>query len=70
VRLRLVAIARLDTLEDQAPGRSPDPTSTTIGNVDGNRVVLDLGGGRHAFYAHLPKESVTARRGDRVRRGR
>ena len=35
----------------------------------GNRVVLDLGGGRFAAYAHLQAGSVTVRAGQRVRRG-
>jgi hypothetical protein len=62
-------VETLDALDDQVPGRNPDPSSITIDNVDGNHVVLDLGGGRHAFYAHLRKGSVAVRRGDRVRRG-
>lgn len=37
--------------------------------MDGNHVVLDLGGGRYAFYAHLRKGSVAVHPGDRVRRG-
>ena len=59
----------LDTLDDQVPGKNPDPTTITIDNVDGNHVVLDLGGGRYAFYAHLRKGSVAVHPGDRVRRG-
>lgn len=35
----------------------------------GNRVVLDLGNGRFAGYAHLQSGSVRVRPGDRVRRG-
>ncbi len=62
-------IEALDELDDQVPGKNPDPSTITLDNVDGNHVVLDLGGGRHAFYAHLRKDSVTVRRGDRVRRG-
>jgi Peptidase family M23 len=59
----------LDTLDDQVPGKNPDPTTITIDNVDGNHVVLDLGGGRYAFYAHLRKGSIAVRPGDRVQRG-
>lgn len=62
-------IETLDALDDQVPGKNPDPSTITIDNVDGNRVVLDLGGGRHASYAHLRKGSVVVRPGDRVRRG-
>ncbi len=58
-----------DSLEDQKPGSLPDPTTITIENVDGNHIVLALGGGVFAFYAHLQKNSITVKLGDRVRRG-
>lgn len=35
----------------------------------GNHVILDLGDGAYALYAHLQRGSVTARKGDRVRAG-
>jgi murein DD-endopeptidase len=38
-------------------------------NAAGNHVVLDLGGGRYAFYEHLHQGSVNVKAGDRVRRG-
>src|SRR5262249_54277208 len=56
-------------LDDQVPGKNPDPATITIGNVDGNHIVVDLGGGRYAFYAHLRKGSVAVHPGDRVHRG-
>ncbi len=59
----------LDTLDDQVPGKNPDPRTITVDNVDGNHIVLDLGGGRYAFYAHLRKGTVAVRVGDRVTRG-
>lgn len=59
----------LDGLEDQRPGTLPDPTTMTIANVDGNHVILELGGGLYAFYAHLKTGSVRVRQGERVRRG-
>ncbi|MBQ0982995.1 M23 family metallopeptidase [Streptomyces sp. F63] len=37
--------------------------------VVGNHVVLDLGGGTYALYAHLRRRSVTVREGDRVSAG-
>ncbi|MGI5169287.1 M23 family metallopeptidase [Spirillospora sp. CA-253888] len=37
--------------------------------VLGNHVVLDLGGGVHAVFAHLRRGSVRVRPGDRVRAG-
>jgi hypothetical protein len=44
-----------------------DPTPDTAG---GNRVVLDLGDGRFAVYAHLQARSVVVKQGDRITRGR
>ena len=40
-----------------------------IADAAGNHVVLDLGGGRYAFYEHLRPGSVRVAAGDRVRRG-
>lgn len=41
----------------------------TLESVGGNVVILDLGDGRFAAYAHLEPGSVKVRAGDRVRRG-
>ena len=62
-------VETLDNLDDQVPGKNPDPATITIDNVDGNHVVVDLGGGRYAFYAHLRKGSLAVHPGDRVHRG-
>jgi len=59
----------LDDLDDQVPGQLPDPSTITVRTVDGNHVVLDLGAGSYAFYAHLQKGSVRVKVGDRVKRG-
>jgi Peptidase family M23 len=57
-----------DLLEDQKPGSMPDPKTINIGNVDGNHIVLDLGGGVYAFYAHLQRRSLTVKLGEHVKR--
>lgn len=62
-------VSTLNTLEDQVPGKMPDPATITLANVDGNHVVLDLGGGVFAFYAHMRKGSVTVAPGQRVKLG-
>jgi Peptidase family M23 len=62
-------VSTLNTLEDQVPGKMPDPATITIANVDGNHVVLDLGGGVFAFYGHMQKGSVTVVPGQTVKRG-
>ncbi len=62
-------VATLDTLEDQQPGKLPDPTTLTLETVDGNHVVIDIGQGFYAFYAHLKKKSVTVHAGQHVKKG-
>jgi Peptidase family M23 len=56
-------------LDDQKPGSLPDPKTITLQNVDGNHVVLDLGGGVWAFYAHLRRDSIRVSPGQHVKRG-
>jgi hypothetical protein len=60
-------VETLNTLDDQKP--LPDPKTITLANVDGNHIVLDLGNGVFAFYAHLQKNSITVARGLCVKRG-
>jgi hypothetical protein len=59
-------VAAVDAYPDQVPGKA---TGITLANADGNHVVLDIGGGRFAFYAHLKPGSVRVRRGDSVTQG-
>lgn len=52
-----------------------DPTSDkkavpiNLETVGGNYIILNLGGGYFAFYAHLQPKSIRVKVGDRVRRG-
>jgi len=68
-----VGDGRVVEVQDGIPEN--DPTSATravaitLTSVGGNYVILDLGRGRYAFYAHLQPGSLCVRRGDRVRRG-
>ncbi len=59
-------VAAVDAYPDQVPGKA---SGVTLANADGNHVVLDIGEGRCAFYAHLKPGSVRVRRGDTVTRG-
>ena len=59
-----VAIDRYPDLRVAAAREDLTPQSE-----GGNRIVLDLGDGRFAAYAHLQAGSVKVRPGDRVRRG-
>jgi hypothetical protein len=62
----VVARTRTD-LPENTPGT--EPAFDGWDTVAGNRVVLDLGGGRYALYAHLQPGSIPVRPGDRVARG-
>jgi hypothetical protein len=62
-------VETLNDLDDQKPGELPAPSTITLQNVDGNHIVLDLGNGVFAFYAHLKKGSAKVKPGDRVKRG-
>lgn len=66
-----VADAKVVSVLDGLPERVPNalPPDTTMQNVTGNHVILDLGRGYYAFYAHLQPGSLKVRAGDRVRRG-
>lgn len=59
----------LDELPDQPPGKLPDPAAITMDTVDGNHIVLDLGGGLYGFYAHLQRGSVLVKPGQQVTAG-
>jgi hypothetical protein len=54
-------------MPDEPPGRAP--TNLTIPEIAGNHVLLDLGSGRYAMYAHLAPHSATVHVGDRVKAG-
>lgn len=61
-----VVVTAVDRFPDQIIG---DEYAVTIENADGNFVILDLGEGRYAFYAHLRPGTVAVKLGDRVTRG-
>lgn len=66
-----VATAR-DGLPDNIPRTAAGFTPAlpiTMDNLAGNTVVIALGNGQFASYAHLQSGSVQVRTGDRVRRG-
>jgi hypothetical protein len=63
-------VSVMDGLEDQKPGTLPDPPTINLENVDGNHVVLDIGDGLYAMYAHIQKGSVVVKPGDKLRAGR
>jgi hypothetical protein len=59
-------VAVSDHLQDQVP-LDPKPVPAT--QADGNFIMLDLGGGHYANYAHLAPGSITVKVGERVAAG-
>jgi len=57
----------LDGQPEQTPGKLPEGQTPQTG--DGNYVVLDIGNGRFAFYAHMQPGSFKVKVGNRVRTG-
>ena len=56
-----------DGLPEQVPGKLPD--DATIQMAAGNHVVVDIGQGRFAFYAHMQPGSLKVKLGDKVTTG-
>lgn len=61
-----VVVNIYDGADAQAPGQI---TGITPENIGGNMLVVDIGGGNYAFYAHLQRGSLKVGLGDRVRTG-
>lgn len=57
----------IDGLPEQVPGVFPEGISPD--EADGNSVILDIGGGNYALYAHFQPGSVRVQEGQRVKRG-
>ena len=67
-----VADARVAEIKDGIPDNVPanrPPSGLTLDTMGGNLVVLDLGNGLYAFYAHLQPGSIRVKAGDSVRTG-
>jgi len=60
-------VIAVDKYDDQIPGEFP--VGISLDEADGNHVVIDLGNGNFAFYAHMIKGSVAVEVGDFVTRG-
>lgn len=60
-------VAAEDGLAEQVPGKLPD--DATIDMAGGNHVVVDIGEGRFAFYAHMQPGSLKVKVGDQVKTG-
>lgn len=66
-----VADATVASIVDGQPNQVPGamPVGIAIDQADGNAVILDLGAGHYALYAHLQAGSIRVHPGERVKRG-
>lgn len=64
-----VVVEVKDGIPENVPGPQSRAVAITLETVSGNSVVIDLGDGRFAFYAHLIPGSHRVAVGDRVTRG-
>jgi murein DD-endopeptidase MepM/ murein hydrolase activator NlpD len=62
-------VATKDGIPENVPGENSRAVAITLETVGGNHVILDLGGGHYAFYAHLQPGSLRVKMGDKVKRG-
>jgi hypothetical protein len=60
-------VSAVNDQPEQVPGEFPKNIS--LDQADGNNVILDLGGGRFALYAHMQPGSVRVKAGDHVKLG-
>jgi biotin carboxyl carrier protein len=58
-----------DSIPENVPGLNSRAVPITLETVGGNHVIIEIGGGRYAFYAHLQPHSIRVKRGDHVKRG-
>ncbi|QJP14972.1 M23 family metallopeptidase [Starkeya sp. ORNL1] len=62
-----VVVNLYDEADEQVPGM--DARGITPESIGGNMLVVDIGGGAYAFYAHLQRGSLKVKLGDRVKVG-
>lgn len=58
-----------DGIPENVPGVNSRAVPITLETVGGNHVIIDIGGGYYAFYAHLKPGSLKVKLGDKVTRG-
>jgi len=64
---RVVAVK--DGIPENVPGITSRAVPITLETVGGNHVIIDIGNGNYAFYAHLKPGSLRVHVGDQVKRG-
>jgi hypothetical protein len=58
-----------DSIPENVPGVNSRAVPITLETVGGNHVIIDIGGGHYAFYAHLKPGGIKVKLGDHVKRG-
>ena len=58
-----------DGIPQNTPGAASLAIPITLETVGGNHVIVDIGNGLYAFYAHMQPGSLRVKVGDKVRRG-
>jgi N-acyl-D-amino-acid deacylase len=58
-----------DGIPENVPGATSRAVPITLDTVAGNHVIINLGDGVYAFYAHLQPGSIKVKLGDKVRAG-
>jgi len=66
-----VAAGKVVALQDDQPTELPGvlPSGATVQTAGGNYVVVDIGRGHYAFYAHMQPDSLKVKVGDSVKTG-
>ncbi|MEO5814332.1 MAG: M23 family metallopeptidase [Gemmatimonadaceae bacterium] len=64
---RVVAVK--DGIPENVPGVNSRAVPITLETVGGNHVIIDIGGGRFAFYAHLKPGAIRVKVGESVKKG-
>ena len=70
-RIHAAAAGKVVDVQDGMPEQTPGalPAGQTVQTAGGNHIVVRIGKGRWAFYAHMQPGSMRVRKGDRVRQG-
>jgi murein DD-endopeptidase len=58
-----------DGIPQNVPGADSRAVPMTLETISGNHVIMDIGNGLYAFYAHMQPGSVRVKVGDKVTRG-
>jgi len=58
-----------DGIPQNTPGMTSRAVPITLETIGGNHVIVKIGPGRYAFYAHMQPGSIRVKLGDRVTRG-